>query len=487
MFKFAWLFIAATVIFTACSKDDDDEIPGIPAEDGVYVTGPATGFDDLVLEGMMDGGREEGDGFASNPRTGMFEKFLYLTAGNFNIVEKSGATELNYGFKAGTTETFDSEGDGDETDGPVTTGEFEDGGLAFNAPSSGFYHVILDKPTGKVWFTRINHWAVMGDATDLGWSAEYPMTQVSLTATEAEWEITELTLRERGGFKFRYNDGWKITTDDFIIFANIGKGATDTEIIMGGDTFSYPDDGEGAYTVTLSWSITDGFSYSAERTGDVEPLPEYPEELYMIGASVGGWDWAEIDLPLIPVHSKPHLFWKIVWIESGVDDAGYKFAPQRDWIGDFGYDGEDPVDGIYQRGGTNMPEPDVSGYYMVVVNLETDEIAVVDPQVYLIGDAVGGDDAWDTANPEVLFTVDNENEVVTLTKALSATNALRIYAWFDAAEGWFTDWWQSEFIVLDGQIEFRGTGDDQDRVAVSDAEYKIDLNFITGEGSIEQQ
>jgi hypothetical protein len=484
MFKFGWLFIAALAIFSACEKDDDDDDPGVPAEDGVYLTGPATGFDGLVLDGMMQPGREEGEGFSSNLRTGMYEKFLYLTAGNFNIVEKSGETEMTYGFVEGTSDTFDNEGEGDETDGPVTTGEVVDGGVAFSAPSAGFYHVIMDKTAGKVWFTQITQWAVIGDATDLGWSDEYAMTEVSLGAESAEWEITDLTLRERGGFKFRYNSGWKISTDDVIIFANIGKGDTDDEFIMGGGTFPYPDAGEGAYTVTLSWTIEDGFSYSTERTGDVEPLPEYPEELYMIGASVGGWDWATVDLPMIPVHSKPHLFWKIVWIEAGVADAGYKFAPQKEWNGDFGYDGEEPVDGIFKMGGTNMPDPDVSGYYMVVVNFETDEIAVVDPKVYLIGDAIG---SWDTADSEGLFLVDNENEVITLTKMLSATNELRMYAWFDAAEGWFTDWWQSEFMVLEGEIEFRGAGDDQPRVAVTDSQYTIELNFRTGAGSIIQE
>ena len=40
-------------------------------------------------------------------------------------------------------------------------------------------------------------------------------------------------------------------------------------------------------------------------------------------------------IQLIPVHSNPHLFWRIVWIEAGTDQ-GFKFAPQADWIGDFG-------------------------------------------------------------------------------------------------------------------------------------------------------
>jgi hypothetical protein len=220
--------------------------------------------------------------------------------------------------------------------------------------------------------------------------------------------------------------------------------------------------------------------------GDVpdveEPDVDAPEELFMIGASVGSWDWDEIDLPMYPVHSHPGMFWKIVWIESGVDDAGFKFAPQQAWADDFGWDGDDPVDEIYGIGGDNMPEPDESGYYMVVVNWEEQQVSVTQPLVYLIGETIG---SWDTAVEDALFTVDNDNEVITITRELEA-DELRMYAWFD--KGWFTDWWQSEFMIFDGEIEFRGDGGDQDRVNLDEAgEYTIDLNFRENTGSIELQ
>jgi hypothetical protein len=84
MFKFAWFMVMALVTFTACDSDDDDDddpINGTPAEDGFYVTGPATGLTGLQFNAMMDPGREEGDEFASNLRTGMYEKYMYLSAG----------------------------------------------------------------------------------------------------------------------------------------------------------------------------------------------------------------------------------------------------------------------------------------------------------------------------------------------------------------------------------------------------------------------
>ena len=249
------------------------------------------------------------------------------------------------------------------------------------------------------------------------------------------------------------------------------------------------DDGENASWNYGEWEgdpnrpvdIESGSDYFAVW-GDVPDVdePDAPEELYMIGETVGSWDWAEVDLPMVPVHSHPGLFWKIVWLEA--ETGGFKFAPQQDWVDDFGWDEGDIVDEIYEIGSSDMPAPDVSGYYMVVVNWEEQQISVTQPLVYLIGETIG---SWDTAVEDALFTVDNDNEVITITRELEA-DELRMYAWFD--KGWFTDWWQSEFMIFDGEIEFRGDGGDQDRVNLDEAgEYTIELNFRENTGSIELQ
>jgi hypothetical protein len=484
-FKYCLLAVMAIsmVAFTGCKDDDDDDDPPVFVEDGLYLTGPATGTDGFELDAMMFPGREEGEGFSYNLRDGMFEKFFYLNTGTFNVTEVAGATRTTWGWDGNGQQQLELDGTNDQILGTVYHGAVTADGTEFNVATAGLYHVIVDKSTATAIFTRITHWAAIGDATDLGWSGEYKMDPVSVTAEEGTWKGSEIVIRERGGIKFRYNSGWKIsypnTTDpEFIIFSNIGNDNGDW--VMGAGAFAHPEE-EGEYEVTLNWSLADGWDFEYNKTGDVDPLPEYPEALYIIGSGVGSWDWDEVDIPLIPVAgNKEHLFWRIVWLE---EDGEFKFAPERAWAGDFGRAG-DATDGIFARGGDNIPVPGGSGYYMVVVNLDTEEIAVVDPKVYLIGNAVGGDNAWDTANPDVLFTVDNENEVVTLTKTLAATPELRMYAWFDAAEGWFTDWWQSEFMIFDGEIEYRGDGGDQARVAVEAGEYTISLKFKDETGSI---
>jgi hypothetical protein len=449
-------------------------------ENGLYITGTATGYTSLDERAMMYQGRVEGEGFQSFVRTGMFEKMMYLSAGTFQIAEAEGENVSFYGWNSVGGVTYYPTGS-DDVQSEVTKGVYMTNGSPITIPNSGFYHVVLDKSTSQIFVTKVNRFGLIGDATELSWSSQYDMWPTTQGFGSCEWTATQVILRERGGFKFRYNQGWRITTDDFVILANIGKDYTSNDFIMGGMAFPYQNP-EGIYTVKLTWNLNIGWSFTTIKTGDVDPTPQFPEHLYIIGNGVGTWDWNETDLPMIPVHSKPHLFWKIVWMNA---EGAYKFAPQRQWANDFGVTGAPDQNGIVGFGDNNGQVPGTAGYYMVVVNFETRQIAVVNPKVYLIGATVGGDEAWSTANAGVLFSVDNTNEVVTLTKTLLA-GELRMYAWFDAA-AWFTDWWQSEFMVLNNVLEFRGTGGDQERVNVNDGSYKIDLNFKTGAGSITAQ
>jgi hypothetical protein len=480
----AGVLLLAMTVMVSCSDDDDDD--PILVEDGMYITGAVTPFDGLNFKGMFMIGINEADD--QTPRTGMYEIYMALEAGaaGFSITEKAGATETTYG--PATVETINTEGADEQPNITIQKGTLGTSGV-FTVPANGLYHIIVDKPTNTFVIAPVPYYAILGGVTDLGWSDTQMPLVGGFNQTSMKFEVTDLVLRG-GNFKFRYGGGWKLEIhmdDQLELKANTNFGGEvqgtlpdlTTTLERGGADYVFSGDFEGLYDVAITWSLEDGFSSSLTKTADVEPLP-YPDNLYMIGDGVGNWVWAETDLPMVGVHSKPHLFWKIVWMNA---TGEFKFAPVKDWGSDFGRSGA-ASNGIYAIGGDNVPVPGTAGYYMVVVNLETEQIAVVDPKVYLIGNAIGN---WDTANPAGLFTVDNANEVITITKALAATPELRMYAWFDAAEGWFTDWWQSEFIVIDGELLMRGRGDDQARVAVTANTYKIDLNFKNKTGSITQQ
>lgn len=299
----------------------------------------------------------------------------------------------------------------------------------------------------------------LGDGTAAGWD-NTAAVKIDQSGTAGVY-VGTLDLVAAKSMKFILNRGawqpqWGQATGQAagVLGVNLGSGSDP-------DAITTPD-ADGKYKVTVDLG---NMTYKVETA--------FPSALYLIGDGVGSWNWSETDLPMIPVNSHPNLFWKIVWLNS---TGGFKMAPVKDWGNDFGKSG-DAVDGVYQKGGDNIPVPGTAGYYMVVVDLTANKIAIAEPKVYLMGNTIG---SWDTSNAAGLFTVNNASSLITITKTLAA-DELRMYAWHP----WFTDWWQSEFIVLNGKIAFRGNGGDQQRVSVAAGSHTINLNFKTGDGAIQ--
>lgn len=496
-FKYAMLFVAAITLlgFNSCKDDEDDDDPDpIFVEDGLYVKGNGTTFTELDIKGMLTSTPNEA---ASNAaRTGLLNIYVAVKAGaeGFNLVQVAGNQQTVWGPGA----TFDSvkvaTRHQDEPRGIFWRGALATTATAFTVPEDGLYHVAVDLTLGTVALAKVE-WGLIGGATPGGWGSNTVMT-APFNLDSMTFSVENVAV-EVGEFKFRYSNGWKIFMDapanTVSVNTNFGKAVNDLE--PGGANIA--NTVRGKYKFTMKWKAGAAYKATMEKTGDLDPLPEYPATLYMIGNALNmadndangtpdGWQWELTDAQLIPVHSNPGLFWKIVWLEK---NGNFKFAPEKKWAGDFGKTG-DATNGIFDKGGSDVPVPGESGYYMVVVNLDEEKIAVVDPKVYLIGNAI---DSWDTANAAGLFTVDNANSVITITKSLAATPELRMYAWFDAAD-WFTkartgggtqvSWWQVEFIILDGKIEYRGAGGDQARVAVDAANYTINLKFKDNTGTI---
>jgi hypothetical protein len=316
------------------------------------------------------------------------------------------------------------------------------------------------------------------------------------SADGVTFEVKAVDLR--AVFKVRINTAWKFITTN-VPWTDLAAGGAEGDhcrpvISYGGAADALTADG-GDITIdnggqlldfTFTWTPGKkgiaGISITTTAAGELPPA-EFPEAMFMIGASIGGWDWAANGIEMVPVHSNPHLFWKIVWIEAGVADAGFKFSPEKAWGKDFGVDAATgATEGVYGKGVDNVPDVAESGYYMVVVNLETETIEVNAPSVNGIN-PVFGDADW-AGNIE--FTVDNTNKVIT-SPAFSADGALRMYVKANTltnADGAAIDWWQAEFNVFDGVIEYRGTGNDQAAVNVT-AGQTVSLDFANETGVIE--
>jgi len=474
-----FLAVFAMVAINSCKDPEPDPIP---VEDGLYIKGAATAMgDSLKGVGLMTKAKNEAD---QAIRTTLYEKYIALEGGaSFSIINVVGGVEEVWGPGADFEEVPTDSLDVEEPAEGLWRGSYTVSESAFTVPESGLYHVMLDTELEVMAIARVK-WGMIGGATPGGWSTDTEMTESAFDKEEISFTVAEVTMLE-SDYKFRYSGGWKIyLSDDVRVNTNFG-GSLDA-LDAGGSNIA-----QGTYAVysyTITWSLEDGTSATETYVKDGEPLPEYPEELYMIGASIGGWDWTANGIQMIPAHSNPHLFWKIVYVEKGVADAGVKFAPAKEWVGDFGVDTDaGATAGVYGKGSSNIPDDAFaeSGFYMIVVNLLEETVEVNAPLVYGIG-GVFSDNSWTAASATNLFTVDNTAKTVT-SPAFAADGELRMHvaaSTLTNGDGNAIDWWQAEFIVLEGVIEYRGAGDDQARANVTTGQ-TVTLDFQAETGSIQ--
>ncbi|MBR5736779.1 MAG: DUF5115 domain-containing protein [Bacteroidales bacterium] len=203
---------------------------------------------------------------------------------------------------------------------------------------------------------------------------------------------------------------------------------------------------------------------TAEVKGEGE-APTLPENMYLIGEGVGGWDWGANAVDMIPVATKAGQFWAIRYIEAG---KGFKFNSKKEWGGDF--HSLDTNEGYTVSDGNCYVDAD--GVYMVYVDVENSKVCVEPAQVFGIGDCFGG---W--GSDPVAFTVEGDKVIGTTT----GTGEIRMYATSSIQT---SDWWTREFVFFDGKIAYRGAGGDQDRVTV-DAGKKVTLDFNAGTATVE--
>ena len=187
----------------------------------------------------------------------------------------------------------------------------------------------------------------------------------------------------------------------------------------------------------------------------------------MIGEEFGNWDWSsEGIVDMIPVWGEEGQFWTVRYFTA---EKGFKFCSKKEWSGDFC--GQTNNDGFVESGGNCIVEE--SGLYLVHIDLKNEKLHVEKARIYGIGDCFGG---WDAGMESALFT----NTDGTASIKLPADGDVRMYVASDIAT---KDWWTREFIILDGKIVYRGTGDDQTRVACK-AGQTVTLDFNAGTGSI---
>jgi hypothetical protein len=447
-----------------------------PVADGYYLVGDGTALVNFDLKGQMKPTLNE---LGQEPRAELLELFVSVKAGSegFNIVKVAGTTHITYGPSADFAEVTEL-----HLDEP-RTGKFWRGSLAetsskFTVPEDGLYHVVYDTELGIAVVAHVK-WGVIGSATPGGWGESTPMT-ATFDLNKMDFTVTEITMLENS-WKLRYSNGWKIFIDAAgTVRVNTNLGGSITAPVPGAADIFH--DNYGIYTITLTWELGEGWVGSMERTGDGDPIPEYPEAMYLVGAA-SAYGWATpgendeaIMHKLAGGESSEGIFWKIAHLDGG---AGFKMSAAG-WsdpnIGFNEVDVFDPEGVVVSEDGGNFIIAE-SGMYMIVLNLRNNmtKVSIKEAAVYGIGDAFGGWDAGVLANK---FTV-NHTAKTLISPALPASGNIRIYA----DHSWISDWWNAEFNVFDGIIEYRNDGSDLGVVPGS-AGQVISLSFDDNTGSI---
>ena len=500
------ILLGAAIIFgvSSCKKDEPSG-PGdgggdILVSDGFYIT--ESGVDPVSTSQLLVENVED-DGFTSQPREGFYGGYYYLTAGDYVVVkvESKNITETYGGAVTAATE----ETKVCETLNYNVVEEATLDGDAFAVSEDGLYRVTYDVLTAEVLLIPIKTAGIIGSATDIGWgdtkTIDIPGT---IDATGAAWSASDITLRE-GEFKIRFNCAWfvdrridnTLTVDEGVWDANNGYmmwtnfGGTLDELTNGNDASGIqisaeggdaPD--EGVYTIDITWNQEDGFAVALTRTGDAEPLPEFPEAMYLVGAGTAyGWTGpgdasnnGNDAMHKTAGGTTDGVYWKICYLEAG---QGFKISAASWADPNLGFGGVDEYDAdgvtVSDDGGGNM-DIATSGMYMIVLDLRNDmkKVSIKAPEVYGIGDAFG---SWDEKTYE--FTVDNVNKDL-VSPALVGPDPIRSYTYHP----WIEAWWHAEFQPNSGAIEYRNDGGDLTSVTGTASQvitYHFDDNTATVE------
>jgi len=371
LFNFLSVTILACTILlsTSCKKDDIviDPGTGLNLADGFYLT--STGVDPVASAGLSSESVED-DGFATQDRNGFVTGFMFLSAGDYNLVTvtEKAVTETIGGTVSTVT---DAGSDCDFNDFTLVNTETD--GPAITVATDGLYKVSYDPTTSEMTMYQIVQPGLIGNATPNGWGADTPMTG-SASATGASYSVSDVTLRE-GEFKLRFNCRWTINrrVDDaagfgfdngYQMFTNFGGTATDLQ--PGASNIPITLAEEGVYTITANWDPADGWNLDLEKTGDVAAITFDPAEhrWAAIGdATASGWD-ADRNMFYKGLVDNAHTWHGVITLA----DAGeFKFRINDDWFLDIG--GALAADGVeiaMDKGGANIASPGAGAYFVTI-------------------------------------------------------------------------------------------------------------------------
>ncbi len=363
----------ALLMVTSCDNDDDGLVidtgdGDINVADGLYLSladGVPSSTAQLTAEMV------ENEGFTSQERSGFVGGYMFLEAGDYNVVQvvsKEVTTTIG-----GTAEMVSDEGSSCDYNEYCVVSTAE-GGNSFAVAETGLYRVTHDSQTSELIMYKIVDASLIGNATEGGWSADTPLTAGTFDAEGGSWTAENVLLRS-GQWKVRFNCRWNLdrrvdpnagfaSDNGYQLFTNLGGSVND--LLNGNDGPNIEQTEDGIYTVTLDFDARNGFSIDLVKTAEAPEITFNPND-YAFGvigsATVNGWD-ADRNL----FHKEEggvHTWYGVVVFAA---DGEFKFRTNDAWDFDLGGDLA-----ALSVGGSNLASPGAGAHYIKIMTSDEGE------------------------------------------------------------------------------------------------------------------
>lgn len=366
------LLLTATMFMVSCDEDEptiDVDEDGLALADGYYF---AVEGQDPTQNTRLQPETVEGEEFAAVEREGFFGNYVFLSAGDYNLVSVV-AKEITSTLGGSLTEIPGTE----LTDDEVATGYdlaiMEEGGGQINIANDGFFKISYDETTSELIVMEVETVSIIGSATENGWSD----TELNAVSSSPEdGVVLEKTgmIMGSGEFKIRINNGWKIirTNEEgngYVPFTNYG-GSVDN-LVAGGGNIAFGQE-RAEYTVEVTLTNDGGAALSFTNTGEAPEITFDPNDYQwaFVGNATAD-NWAEFNDRNMVYKGADGGIHKWVGVATFAADGAFKFRANDAW--DVALGGSLPADGsevTLSSSGGDIPSPGAGDYYVVITTAD---------------------------------------------------------------------------------------------------------------------
>lgn len=418
---------------TACTENNIayDEVVNVP--EGVYLSGGSSEFSLPIETGRLTAGSHA--------------NMLSIRA----WLKKDGRFQISFVGTDGKPVAYGKGGDIALSCASAKAYSLVESGEGISVPAEGLYQIVVNKERKEltiipVQFTMQGDNALTADGSNAVALSNVNYDKLTHVVTWSNVDSTQQLLP--GKYVFNMNDGETIylrdndTMNDTLSAVFTGTAAAERTNQLN-DSYQpltnlsdvklkFPL--KGQYSVQVQYSVLTG-KFTARMGGKGVEVTGLSNELYMGGTNFGAWNTNDV-LKMAPVGAVGNgEFWRLCYLQAG---QTIEWATAKD--GSQAFSSLQTMQGVTMNG-SGKATVNISGLYVVYVNLDRKLISFETPKVYASGEALADKEAALTLNGTRLSVETTETGNLNLF-ATSSQNA--------------RDWATMQFSIRDGKVIYPG-------------------------------